>query len=706
MENNGYDAIVVDNEDPKGKNRIKIRVQGHHPGDLPEDQLPWCLVQPKIGANSGKGQKEVLSPGQFCKVKALDKAKTEFIITGGSNAFRKLGGSKGKPYSVIINPELFDVPIPDLASLDPAKLARTIFVPLMDKLTKRLSEPVKPFLGCIGTILGGGGGAGCGGGAAGCGGPGVPPPNANGDCPQKPLGAVPKIVCPGKAGGGTGPKPNTVDLAQYNNIVGCEPIACSLKYEFYKEVQTLSGGTGTNGGTKLVPCNDDDIEIVVKSKESGNPRSGCWEASGNTCEGIDSGCNTQYIYCEGLALVFPENIPCPAASGLQTNNIQLDVYNKHDMSLPPLEVSCSFCAGDNSCDAAQNLPGGANNPFAADDPFALGYHNLHEFMPPTPVETITIDFDNMKWSTESEDPVTYVKSQIQHTKNQIKDIQSYYRQTAQNIRNLPQTLTNMAKAKAQQVLYNVGKSLADQASKYVNKMFGNMVNQANRILGKVKAAAVRSLNTAMEGAIKVIDKKIEEIQIEIVDQVVGGLGLGAVPGAFFHEILRTDFLGTIEHKFVTQFENGIAQVVDTSLGNKVWSLGTNDGARIEIGNTGTTLIKGANDVQIATQEGTVNVTGANAITIVDKKATIHCDSFSVKAKTIDLYGEDAIALHGDVEISGKVGIGGTLEVKGKIASKIDVIAQKSKTNYVSLHGHLHKLAAGGATLPPITKPSP
>jgi len=101
-----YDAVVVANQDPEGKNRVKLRVQGHTPSDLPESELPWSLVQPEIGSNSGKGHKFTLTVGQFCKVQPLDKAETEFKVTAGSNAFRDPNNTKGKPYSIIENSEL------------------------------------------------------------------------------------------------------------------------------------------------------------------------------------------------------------------------------------------------------------------------------------------------------------------------------------------------------------------------------------------------------------------------------------------------------------------------------------------------------------------------------------------------------------------------------------------------------------------------
>jgi len=731
-----YDAVVVDNKDPKARNRVKIRVQGHHQGDLPESELPWCLVQPRIGANSGKGQKDTLTIGQMCKVQALDKAETEFKVTGGSNAFRDPNNTKGKPYSVIENTELQSVPIPDLASLDPEKLARTIFVPLMDKLTKKIVEPVKPFIGTCGTVNPSASPTtgGCGGGEPGCGGPGIPKPGSDGLCHQNEYQQ--KIRCRPKALNTNGGK---IDCKKYNSICGTKPITYNMKYDWEKSIQTLSGDE------MWMPCLESEIDIqpACNNQCSGSScdpsitadtSSGVWEASGSSCSGIDSGCKKRPLVCDGLALCLPENTKCSKTyqdtsdpsipggvtkCGLQTNKIKLIGQSKLRLNpnipgntvQPPIVVECEYFCGSNTCPDAMGCPGGPDAPFVAKK-LAPSYKAFT--LPPKPEsgikKTLTITLDEVK--LKQTDTITYIKSNI-------VSLQSIHTQTLAKfatIKKLPEIIFGKITA-------DIGNLLADQADKYIEEMFGALSNQADRILGQVQASAIRSINTAVAGAEKVVDNAlgalgeldidlggIEKIPIKIMDQIVGGFGLGAVPGAFFHEVLRTDFMGQTENKIVTQYENGIAQVVDTSRGNKSWSIGTNDGARIEIASNGTTLIKAPNDVQIATESGTVSVTGANQITIIDGKATIHCDSFTVAAKTVDI-SADAIALNGDVEISGKLGVGKGIEAQEKIFSKVDVVTQKYKTNpafpndpskdiplkFVSLYGHLHGEVMAGTT---------
>jgi len=707
-----YDAVVIDNKDPEGRNRVKIRVQGHHPTDMPEKELPWCLVQPKIGANSGKGQKETLTIGQMCKVQPLDRAETEFKVIGGSNAFRDPKNKKGTPYSVIENSELFDVPIPDLASLDPEKLARTIFVPLMDKLTKRISKPVIPFVGACGTINPSADKAtgGCGGGKPGCGGKNVPLCDGTNPLPLPKFQS--EIRC----------RKGKVDCKKFSCICGTKPINYNMKFDWEKSVQTLSG-------KKIwVPCLESDISIspacnnqcpnnACNPSIEANLGSGCYEAGGNSCDGTDIGCNKRPLVCNGLGLCIPENTKCnlteqdpngPPGStitGLQTNTIKLIATSKIPGDLvngKPRQVvaNCEYYCGNNACDAAANCPGGPNNKFVSDDPFALDITDLHEHIGPNSEYTVTIESGLIETVTidlkkhNIHDQADFIPTAIMSKVNSIRNLHQQTLAAFETVKKLPATIFGSITAK-------IGEKFAAQADRYIQQMFGNMVNQANKILGEVQAAATRSINTAIDGAMKIVDNSlgalgdldidlggIEKIPVKIMDQAVGGFGLGGVPGAFFHEVIRTDFLGQIENKFVTQYENGIAQVVDTSRGNKTWSIGTNDGARIEIANNGTTLVKGANDVQIATESGTVSVTGANQITIVDGKATVHCDSFTVSAKTVDI-AAPAIALNGDVEIKGNLGVGGTIEAKKTIFSKIDVVVQKTISKFTSLSGHRH-----------------
>ena len=720
-----YDAVVIDNKDPEGRNRVKIHVQGHHPTELPEDQLPWCLVQPKMGSNSGKGQKETLTIGQFCKVQPLDKAETEFKVTGGSNAFRNPENKKGKPYSVIENSELFDVPIPDLASLDPAKLARTIFVPLMEKLTKRISKPIIPFVGSCGMVNIGAPGAG--GGKPGCGGAGVPMCDGKNPLPLPKFQS--EIRC----------RKGIIDCKKYNCICGTKPITYNMKFDWEKSIQTLSG-------EKIwVPCLESDIDVQPACKNQCpkgvcNPsikadiNTGCYESGGNSCDGTDVGCNKRPLVCDRLSLCIPENTPCgkteqdpngPPGStivGLQTNKIKLIATSKIPGDLvngKPRKVvaDCSYYCGNNACNAAAKCPGGPKAPFASDDPFALDIIDLHEYntlylsqtveKESGVIETVTIDLKKHGIQDQADFIPTAIKSKV----NSIRNLHQQTLAAFETVKKLPSTIFGTITAK-------LGADLSAQADRYIQEIFGNMVNQANRILGEVQATATRSINTAIEGAMKVVDNSlgalgdldlglggIEKIPIKIMDQAVGGFGLGAVPGAFFHEVIRTDFLGQIEKKFVTQYENGIAEVVDTSKGNKTWGVGTNDGARIEIANNGTTLVKGANDVQIATESGTVSVTGANQITIVDGKATIHCDSFSVSANTVDIAvpKTGVIALNGDVEIKGKLGVGKTIEATETIFSKVDCVAKKTAGKHVSLYGHQHVITDPKLTQPPQIK---
>jgi phage baseplate assembly protein gpV len=149
---NEYQAVIVDNKDPDKKNRVKIRVAGVHPSDLPEDQLPWTQVSPDLGSNQGQGSKKVLQKGQFCTVKPLNIAQSEWIVTGGSAVVREelnqkssSSGSSGKqdvtaddkqPFSNVENKKLEKETIPKMASADINVLKTAVYGVLISKLLK------------------------------------------------------------------------------------------------------------------------------------------------------------------------------------------------------------------------------------------------------------------------------------------------------------------------------------------------------------------------------------------------------------------------------------------------------------------------------------------------------------------------------------------------------------------------------------------
>jgi len=535
-----WDAIIVDTKDPEKRGRVKLRVEGQHPGDLPEDQLPWALVQPLLGSNSGKGIKNTISVGQFCKVKSIDTAMTEFMVVSGANAFRSKKGG-GTPYSVIKNKELFDVPIPDLASLDPMKLGRTIFADLQAKLIDKITAEIPAFAGTIGTCMGGGG---CGGGAAGGGGPGVPPATT------PPVQTKPKIKIIVPKSGAT-QKVNVIDTRSFENLAGVQPVNIPLGQFIQIEEEQLSGQKAKRAATFY------DVKVTPVYNTAGSVISGVKEKNKAILVGTDAYNRPTQVTIDKMMLQIPKNI-----------------FYKGKFSEYYIEV----------------------------------------------------------------DIVAISDSTI--------------------------------KAKAA-LIFTVGRP--DNVKPYHYKV-------------------TRRANFS-PGLEKEIDNEIEEIDCKSDSKCTGGYGLGACPGTKFKEIPRTDDKGKAEEKYVQQWENGISMVVDTSTGNKSWSLGTNDGARIEIGAQGTTLLKGAKDVQIATDSGTITVSGSECITIVDGIATIHCDSFSVKAKTIDLVAP-VIALNGDVEISGKLGVAKTLEVKQDIASDTNIKAKSEVTarykgKGINLSTHIH-----------------
>ena len=126
-----FQAQVISTKDPEKKNRVKLRVIGVHPGDLPESQLPWTQIQPGLGSNSGQGTKAALQKGQYCEVKSLDKGCTEFIVTSGSVVYKQeksTSSSKRTNYvkeSETKNEDLKSAPVPFITSTDLAKLKDT-----------------------------------------------------------------------------------------------------------------------------------------------------------------------------------------------------------------------------------------------------------------------------------------------------------------------------------------------------------------------------------------------------------------------------------------------------------------------------------------------------------------------------------------------------------------------------------------------------
>ena len=147
-----FTAVIVDVDDPDDKNRYKIRVAGVHPGDLPEDQLPWVFVQLSYGSNSGIGAKAAIEKGQYCTVKPLDIAHTDWIIIGGSNAFRKdagdvEGGMSGSDSMEPILPDLGGggVPNPDTQTRkDWSPIANAVLAPeFLPKIASGILEKIE-----------------------------------------------------------------------------------------------------------------------------------------------------------------------------------------------------------------------------------------------------------------------------------------------------------------------------------------------------------------------------------------------------------------------------------------------------------------------------------------------------------------------------------------------------------------------------------
>jgi hypothetical protein len=134
-------AVIVDNKDPEKKGRVKIRVAGVHPSDLPEDQLPWVQLSPKLGSNQGQGDKDILQIGQFAEVKALTSGMSEWMVTSGSSIVReelnqltKFIDEDGIPFSNVVNDILEGEFIPKLASKIEDKIKDTVYGIIDEKL--------------------------------------------------------------------------------------------------------------------------------------------------------------------------------------------------------------------------------------------------------------------------------------------------------------------------------------------------------------------------------------------------------------------------------------------------------------------------------------------------------------------------------------------------------------------------------------------
>lgn len=145
-------AVIVDNNDPDENGRVKIRVSGVHPTDLPEDQLPWVQLKPELGANMGQGSNVPLRIGQFVEVESLTSGLSEFIITGGSTIIREgikgLSNEKsvdtnnaqnnkdddGKEFSFEFNKVLDEDFIPKIATTNLDRLIDTVYSVVESKL--------------------------------------------------------------------------------------------------------------------------------------------------------------------------------------------------------------------------------------------------------------------------------------------------------------------------------------------------------------------------------------------------------------------------------------------------------------------------------------------------------------------------------------------------------------------------------------------
>jgi hypothetical protein len=129
MKDKTFQAVIVDNKDPEKAGRVKIRIPGVHPADLPDSELPWILLTPLLGTNMGQGTKEVLQPGMFATVKSITESGSEWVIEAGSNIIRQELNEAiseldldGIPYSNIINDALEKEFVPIICSCDEDKL--------------------------------------------------------------------------------------------------------------------------------------------------------------------------------------------------------------------------------------------------------------------------------------------------------------------------------------------------------------------------------------------------------------------------------------------------------------------------------------------------------------------------------------------------------------------------------------------------------
>ena len=128
-------AVIVDTKDPENAGRVKVRVSGVHPSDLPLDELPWMTVAPELGTNMGQGIKRILQEGMFCEVESLTHSGAEWMITNGSRLIRKeLNAGKnespdedGAPFSDVFNGDLIKEFIPRIASTMMSKIMTTIY---------------------------------------------------------------------------------------------------------------------------------------------------------------------------------------------------------------------------------------------------------------------------------------------------------------------------------------------------------------------------------------------------------------------------------------------------------------------------------------------------------------------------------------------------------------------------------------------------
>jgi hypothetical protein len=136
-----FPAVIIDAEDPDKAGRVKIKIPGIHPADLPDDQLPWVQVSALLGANAGQGAKKVLQKGMMVNVKSLTETASEFIVESGSHIIREelnqipaMLDADGMPFANVLNEALEKEFVPKIVSTNMKKLMTTVYGTIKENL--------------------------------------------------------------------------------------------------------------------------------------------------------------------------------------------------------------------------------------------------------------------------------------------------------------------------------------------------------------------------------------------------------------------------------------------------------------------------------------------------------------------------------------------------------------------------------------------